>query len=213
MIKAIIFDLDGTLLNTLDGLTDSTNFALSKFGFHSHSTEAIQNFVGDGVKKLIERALPQGIDTPNFEQILAVFKEHYTKTMELKTRPYQGITTLLSRLKEQNIKIAILSNKFDPAVKSLCAKYFQNLYDTAIGESTFTPPKPNPKGAQNILKLLNVNNTETLFVGDSEIDAQTAKNAKIKCIGVSWGFRSRELLIKNNVENIIDLPEELLNFI
>lgn len=213
MIKAVIFDLDGTLLNTLDGLKDSTNYALEKFNYPQRNNEEIRAFVGNGVKKLIERAIPGGAQNPQLEEVLAVFKDNYSQTMHLKTRPYDGILELLAALKEKNYKIAVLSNKFDAAVKTLCKEYFNNLIDLAIGESPLTPPKPDPKGTLNILKLLNCTKEETVFVGDSQVDVQTAKNAGLKCIGVSWGFRDTNTLKEAGADYIINTPKEILNLI
>ena len=213
MIKAIIFDLDGTLLNTLEGLKDSTNYALRQFCYSEHPIENIRKFVGNGVAKLIERAIPDGTNNPDYEKCLKVFKEHYTRTMEMTTKPYDGILALLKELKTRNIRVAVLSNKFDDAVKTLCDKYFSGLIDIAAGESPTMPPKPNPKGTNAILKSFSLNSREVIFVGDSEVDAQTAKNAGLNCVGALWGFRSKETLKKEGVKFLISRPEELIQYL
>jgi len=213
MIKAVIFDLDGTLLNTLEGLRDSTNFALRHFGYAPRTLDDIRQFVGNGVAKLIERAIPNGKSNPDYNECLKLFKENYSKTMNKTTRPYDGVLDVLKELRAKNIKIAVLSNKFDSAVKELCEKYFDGLVDIAMGESAATPPKPDPKGTNAILTQLNLTPEQTLFVGDSEVDAKTAKNADITCIGVLWGFRSQEVLQKEGVKILIDKPEELIQYL
>ena len=213
MVKTVIFDLDGTLLNTLDGLRISTNYALAKFNYQEKTIKEIQSFVGNGVKKLIERAIPDGEKNPNFENCLSIFKEHYAKTMNQTTKPYPQIIKLLKELKNKNIKTAVVSNKFDSAVKNLCLDYFGNLIDIAIGESDDYAPKPSPAGIHKAMQILNSTTSEILYVGDSEVDVQTAINADLKFIGVSWGFRTPEQILKAGGVVIIDSPLELLNFI
>ena len=139
--KIIIFDLDGTLLNTLEDLTDSTNFALKSLGYSERSVEDVRNFVGNGVAKLIERAIPQGIDNPDFEKCLNLFKENYSKNMYNKTAPYEGIIEMLKTLKDNGCKIAVVSNKFDAAVKELCKKYFPDLIEREINCKYFLNPQ------------------------------------------------------------------------
>lgn len=209
MIKCVIFDLDGTLLNTLKDLKDSTNFALSSFGYPERTLDEIRNFVGDGVKKLIERALPQ--DAKNIDECLAIFKKYYAQNMYNKTVPYNSILNILKELKIKDIKIAVVSNKFDTAVKELCKKYFDGFIDIALGQSEFIPPKPSPDGVIKVMSDLGVNTENTIYVGDSEVDVQTAKNSGLKCIGVTWGFRDKEKLIK--ADYIIDNPNELIQII
>ncbi len=213
MIKAVIFDLDGTLLNTLEGLMDSVNYSLNEFNYPIKSIDEIKSFVGNGVSKLVERAIPEGVKNPNFEKCLAIFKEHYSKTMQQKTKPYPKITELLIDLKSENIKVAVVSNKYDLAVKDLCNKYFPDLIDIALGESKFCRPKPDTDGIDKVLVELNLKKDEVLYVGDSEVDILTAQNASIKMIGVSWGFRDVNCLKKNGADIIINNAFELLDFI
>lgn len=211
MIKTIIFDLDGTLLNTLEDLMISTNFALSKFNFPPHKIEDIRKFVGNGVKKLIERAVPTDCSTETTEKCLEIFKEHYSKNMYNHTKPYNSILEILSKLRTKGLKIGVVSNKYDSAVKELCEKYFPNLIDVAIGQSENIPKKPAPESVFKAMKELNAENFSTVYVGDSEVDVQTAKNANLPCIGVLWGFRDRKDLEGANF--IIDNPNDILKII
>ena len=209
MIKAVIFDLDGTLLNTLEDLKESTNFALAYFGYPTRSLEEVRNFVGNGVRKLIERAVPK--DCSNTEECLEIFKKNYSENMYNHTKPYNGILEILKNLHQENLKIGVVSNKFDAAVKDLCQKYFGDLVDIAIGQNDDVPKKPAPKGVLKAMKILGSDKTSTLYAGDSDVDVQTAKNANLPCIGVTWGFRDRENLEGANF--IIDCPDEILEIV
>lgn len=209
MIKTVIFDLDGTLLNTLEDLKDATNFALSKFGYSARSLEEIRYFVGNGVRKLIERAVPENCE--NVEECLAIFKKNYSENMCNHTNPYNGILEILKTLHDNGIKIGVVSNKFDSAVKELCKKYFGDLIDVAIGQADDVPKKPAPDGVFKAMKELNADEYSTIYVGDSEVDVETAKNAGLKCIGVIWGFRARDYL--KGADFIIDKPCDIINLI
>lgn len=213
MIDTIIFDLDGTLLNTLEDLKDSTNFALRKFNYPERTLEEVRQFVGNGVQKLIERAIPKGIENKDFAECLAVFKTHYAQNMYNKTAPYQGIEEMLAKLKQSGIKTAVVSNKFDLAVKELCKKYFGNLIEIAIGESDNVRKKPAPDSVLRAIKELNSKKESCIYSGDSDVDVQTAKNTGISCIGVTWGFRDRTLLEREGAKYIIDKPLELIDII
>lgn len=211
----IIFDLDGTLLNTLEDLTDSTNFALKHFEYKERTIDEIRQFVGNGVAKLIERAIPDGLNNPNFTECLNIFKQNYAQNMYNKTAPYKGIIKMLGNLKQQGCTIAVVSNKFDIAVKELCNKYFPNLIDFAAGENEAEGirKKPHPDTVLKVIKTFNANNNESIYVGDSEVDILTAKNANLECISVSWGFKTKQFLIENNAKIIIDTPEEIFKYI
>lgn len=208
MIKTVIFDLDGTLLNTLDDLKDSTNFALSQFGFPTRTLEEVRQFVGNGVKKLIERAVPVDCDEETTLKCLAIFKEHYSKNMYNHTKPYDGILDVLENLRNKGLRIAVVSNKFDSAVKELCTKYFNNLVDIAIGQADDVPKKPAPNGVFKAMKALNAEKISSVYIGDSEVDVATAKNSGLPCIGVTWGFRDEKDLTGANV--IINAPSDLI---
>lgn len=209
MIKAVIFDLDGTLLNTLLDLKESTNYALRQFGYPERTLEEIRYFVGNGVRKLIERAVPQ--DCKNIEQCLSIFKQHYEENMCNSTVSYNSIEKILKELKNSGVKIGVVSNKFDLAVKELCEKYFSDLIGVAIGQGGEILPKPSPFGVFKAMKELGAEKDSTIYVGDSEVDVQTAENAGIPCIGVTWGFRGRQYL--EGAKFIIDEPEEIINIV
>ncbi len=211
MIKTVIFDLDGTLLNTLEDLKDSTNYALVQFGFPQRSLEEVRYFVGNGVQKLIERAVPAICDKETCKKCLAVFKEHYSQNMYNHTAPYMGILDVLKKLRQNEIKIGVVSNKFDFAVKELCKKYFTDLVDVAIGQADDVPKKPAPDGVFKAMKELRAEKSLTVYIGDSEVDVQTAKNSELPCIGVTWGFRDEKDLDGANV--IVNSPEELIEAI
>ena len=211
-IKAVIFDLDGTLLYTLENLYESTNYALKHFDYRECSLEQIRNFVGNGVEKLIERAIPDGVNNPNFEECLKIFKAHYSKTMYEKTRPYDGVIKMLETLKQNNIACAVVSNKFDSAVKELCSRYFGDLIVQAAGECETIRKKPCPDGVLSVIKKLGCEGN-CLYVGDSEVDIQTSKNAGLPCISVSWGYKNRDFLLQNGAQIIVDNADELTEII
>lgn len=213
MKKAVIFDLDGTLLNTLDDLADSTNYALSKFGYPTRTIDEVRQFVGNGVAKLIERAIPEGKNNPNFEKCLAIFKENYAQNMYNKTAPYNGIIEMLSNLKSKGIKIAVVSNKFDLAVKELCKKYFEGFIDFAAGENEAQGirKKPAPDTVISVLNEFNFASEDAVYVGDSDVDIMTAKNSKMPCISVTWGFRDEKFLLENGATILINAPSEIYN--
>lgn len=213
MKKAVIFDLDGTLLNTLDDLADSTNYALSRFGYPTRTIDEVRQFVGNGVAKLIERAIPEGKNNPNFEKCLAIFKENYAQNMYNKTAPYNGIIEMLSNLKSKGIKIAVVSNKFDLAVKELCKKYFEGFIDFAAGENEAQgiKKKPAPDTVISVLTEFNFAPEDAVYVGDSDVDIMTAKNSKMPCISVTWGFRDEKFLLENGATILINAPSEIYN--
>ncbi len=215
MKKIVIFDLDGTLLNTLDDLADSTNYALAKFGYPTRTIEEVRQFVGNGVARLIERAIPTGKNNPNFEKCLAIFKENYAKNMYNKTAPYAGILEMLSNLKSKGLKIAVVSNKFDLAVKELCKKYFDGYIDFAAGENEAQgiKKKPAPDTVFTVLKEFELNPEDAVYVGDSDVDIMTAKNSQMPCISVTWGFRDEGFLLKNGATILINTPSEIYSHI
>ena len=211
--NTVIFDLDGTLLNTLDDLRDCLNDILFQNGYEPRSIEDVRQFVGNGVRNLVRQSVPNSCPEDKVDQILDNFKEHYKNNMQNKTRPYNGIMELLLDLSRYNYKIAIVSNKYDAAVKSLARTYFGNLIPVAIGESGDIKRKPSPDSIFTAIKELGSDLEHTVLVGDSETDVQTAKNAGIPCIGVTWGFRCREVLRAEGADYLIDTPKELLTLI
>lgn len=209
MIQAVIFDMDGTILNTLDDLKESVNLTLSNFGFKTRTLEEVRQFVGNGVKLLFQRALPDGIDDETLEKCICFFKKTYAQNMYNHTAPYKGILKILQEIKSLGLKTAVVSNKFDLAVKELSKKYFDDLIDISVGQSDDVPQKPAPNGVIKAMKELNIQTA--IYVGDSDVDVQTAKNANLPCVGVTWGFRDREYL--KGADYIIDSPEELVQII
>jgi len=209
----VIFDLDGTLLNTLDDLTDSVNYALKLYDFPRRRISEVRSFLGNGVGRLIELSVPNGLDNPNYEKCLADFRNHYSQNMQNKTDTYKGIMELLKQLLKENCKIAIVSNKFDTAVKRLNKTYFGEYIKVAIGESKNVSRKPAPDTVFKALEELCSTADKALYVGDSEVDVKTAKNSGITCVGVTWGFRDRTVLEQEGADYIIDSPQELLKII
>jgi len=212
-INTVIFDLDGTLLNTLDDLADGVNFALKQYGFPGRSLGEIRRFVGNGVKNLMELSVPGGLENPRFEACLDTFKDYYSKNMQIKTSPYDGVMELLDTIGASGMKTAIVSNKFDTAVKELNRQYFGDRIAVAIGESARIHKKPAPDCVFEALQELGSMAGEAIYVGDSEVDVRTAHNAGLRCIAVTWGFREKEILVREGAEYIIDRPEELLDIL
>ena len=213
--KAVIFDLDGTLLNTIEDLTDSTNFALAHYNSPKRTLTEIRQFVGNGVKKLIERAIHDGVNNPDFEQCLNTFKQHYKENMFNKTMPYENIISMLEKIKNLGIKTAVVSNKFDDAVKVLCEKYFAGLIDFCAGENEKKGirKKPAPDTVLKVLNKFKIRPKDAIYVGDSEVDIQTAKNADMDCISVLWGFKNKEFLLNNGAKILISKPDEIFEYL
>ncbi len=194
--KAIIFDLDGTLLNTLDDLADSTNFALSAMGYPTRTLKEVRAFVGNGVAKLIERAVPANTSPEKTAETLAVFKEHYALHCEDKTAPYAGIMALLDTLLANGKTLAVVSNKLDSAVSVLCKKYFGERMTVTVGDREGIRKKPYPDSVYEVLQHLGIEKEDAVYIGDSDVDIETAKNAEMDGISVTWGFRDLDVLVK-----------------
>lgn len=209
----IIFDLDGTLLNTLEDLYISTNFALSSHQLPLRTLQEVQSFVGNGVRLLVERAVPHGTSVEIIDSVFKTFKFHYKEHMRDHTSPYDGILALLIELRRRNIRTAIVSNKYDAAVKALAHDYFGDLIEEAIGESELIPKKPAPDGILAAISNLESCIEHTLYVGDSDVDMKTANNAGVTSVGVTWGFRSRECLVKHGANHIIHEPMDLIGLL
>ncbi|MDD3242769.1 MAG: HAD-IA family hydrolase [Eubacteriales bacterium] len=207
--QTVLFDLDGTLLDTLDDLAGSTNAALAACGYPLRQKDEVRAFVGNGVEKLIERAVPAGTPRADMLACLAVFREHYSRHMEDHTAPYPGILTLLEHLRAQGCRMAIISNKFDAAVKALNARWFSQWIEAAVGESPAVRKKPAPDTVLAAMAQLEANPASTLYVGDSDVDVQTARAAGIAVCGVTWGFRSRALLEEAGADYVVDTAQEL----
>ncbi len=213
MTDTVIFDLDGTLLNTLEDLADSVNYALSAYGLPQRQLEEIRTFVGNGAEKLVERAVAGRLSNEQEAECLHTFKEHYRNHMNNKTCPYDGVLDLVRTLLQKGYHLAIVSNKFDAAVKELNDSYFEGLFPVAIGESERIAKKPAPDSVYEALAQLESVTEHAIYVGDSDVDVMTAHNAGLECVGVTWGFRDRELLLSVGAEYIIDKPEDLLSIL
>lgn len=205
-----IFDLDGTLLYTLGDLTASTNYAMRAFNMPEHTTEEVRIMVGNGIKKLIERAVPEGNANKYYEEVYNTFIEHYLKHNADTTKPYEGITDMLATLKQHGKKIAVVSNKYCKATEELCHRFFSEYIKVAIGESDKIKKKPAPDTVNEALKILEAERNNAVYVGDSEVDIQTAVNSGMPCISVLWGFRDRDFLIKNGAQTLIENPNDIV---
>lgn len=211
--EAVIFDLDGTLLNTLDDLADSVNYALKNNGMPARSVDEVRNFVGNGIGKLMERSVPNGRENPLFDKAFADFKAHYDKNCRNKTKPYDKIMPMLKTLKENNVKLAIVSNKADFAVQKLSEDFFEGLIDYSVGEREGIRRKPAPDSVNEVIKKFGVKKEKAIYVGDSDVDIMTAENANLSCISVSWGFKGRKFLEDMNAKIIIDSPDEIFDLL
>ena len=210
---AVIFDLDGTLTDTLADLRNSVNFALNRFGFPERTTEEIRNFVGNGVRRLIYLSVPENTPEEVSESCLSVFKEHYAANSLVETKPYDGIIDTLKTLKENKIKTAVVTNKMNSAAVDIVDYFFGNLIDVTVGQIDGMAQKPQPDGIYKVLEKLEVSKEKAVYVGDSEVDCITAKNAEISCIGVTWGFRDRDVLLENGADFIADTTTALSGLI
>ncbi len=209
--KTYIFDLDGTLLDTLNDLHASCNYALRTHGMPERSLEEVRQFVGNGVKKLMERAIPDGLENPLFEETLQTFRQHYLLHNLDTTLPYPGIMEMLQQLKAQGKRIAVVSNKFYAATQDLCKHFFGDTIQVAIGEREDIKKKPAPDTVLEALRQLQVTRQDAVYVGDSEVDIETARNSGIPCISVLWGFRSKSFLLSHGATTFIETPNELTN--
>ena len=212
MYKAVIFDLDGTLLDTLRDLYNSVNHALRTFGFPERTIDEVRRFIGNGVKKLMERSTPEGTDEETNAKCLDCFRAHYLVHMADNTAPYDGVNELIAKLREKGVSTAVVSNKLHSAVVDLCKDYFEGI-EEAIGVSVEAERKPNPVNVLKVLDAFGITADECIYVGDSEVDVQTAHNAGVKCIGVTWGFRDEAELKENGADFIAHTAEEVYNLI
>lgn len=207
--KTYIFDLDGTLLSTLADLAASTNYALRTHHMPERSIDEVRRFVGNGVKKLMERAIPDGLNNPLFEETFATFRQHYMQHNLDTTQPYPGIMQLLEQLKAEGKNIAVVSNKFYAATRELCRHFFGDLVPVAIGEREDIRKKPAPDTVIEALRELGVDKEGAVYIGDSDVDIMTAKNSGMPCVSVLWGFRDKEFLLEHGATTLISKPEEM----
>ena len=213
MYKLAIFDLDGTLLDTLGDLHSSVNFALKAFSFPERTIDEVRSFIGNGVVKLMERSTPDRIDEDTQKSCLNVFRKHYLEHMSDTTAPYANVIDLLSAVRAKGIKTAVVSNKLHPAVEDLCESYFPGLIDKAVGVSVETERKPSPVNVIRTAEYFGVKTQECIYIGDSEVDVQTAHNADLECIGITWGFRDKDCLVAHGCDFIADTADEVYNLI
>lgn len=212
MYKAVLFDLDGTILNTLDDLFYSTNYALEQYNLKTRTYEEIRCFVGNGVRVLIEKAVGEN-NLQLTDLVIEKFKEHYQVHSKDHIKEYKGIKELLDNLKNKGVKLAVVTNKFNIAAQDIINKHFPNIFDVVLGESSNLRRKPYPDMCEYVLKELGIDAIDALYVGDSDVDILTAHNANLKCISCSWGFKTKNELIGYNANIIIDKPSELLNYL
>lgn len=212
--KAVIFDLDGTLINTIEDLTDSINTVLKSYNFPTHSYEVCKEFIGSGIRNLVIKALPE--THRNEAQINSAFDAMITIYRDqciVKTKPYGGIIELLDHLKSNSLKLSVLSNKADELTKKTVSALFPNYFEPVLGLTIEAHKKPNPIKAIEISKRLGIKSEEIIYVGDTGIDMQTANNANMLAVGVSWGFRDKEELIDNGAKHILNHPLDLIELL
>ncbi len=208
--QLVIFDLDGTILDTLEDLADSVNFALVQWGYPQRTLNEVRCFVGNGIRKLMERAVPEGTDVPAIDRVHQTFTEHYKVHCADKTKPYAGIMELLKTLRDAGVKTAVVSNKADYGVQELCSQYFPGMFDFAVGERTGILRKPAPDSVNEVLRTLQVDRRDAVYIGDSEVDVETAVNAGMDHIIVTWGFRERGFLAERGAKRFVDAPQEIV---
>lgn len=212
-VKLAVFDMDGTILDTLEDLHDSLNYVLAKQGYQVRTLDEVRSFVGNGIAKLIERAVPCDCTK---EQTLKVYEEfipYYREHCAEKTKPYKGIRKLLENLKKDGIKLAVVSNKADAAVQDLCKQYFEGLFDIAVGERAGMEKKPAPDEVQLVLDTLHVSKEEAVYIGDSDVDIETAFNSGLRLCAVTWGFREEKFLREHGAEWVFSDTEDLRAYI
>ncbi|MCR5214979.1 MAG: HAD family hydrolase [Eubacterium sp.] len=212
-ITTIIWDMDGTVLNTLIDLRDSVNYVLQAYNMPTHTIEEYKLFFGSGIKHALEMAVPKGTPEHIIEEMLPKFKEHYDIHCLDNTCPYDGILEVMKNLKEAGFKMAIVSNKIDSAVKELNEKFFSKYVDVAIGEQNGIKRKPARDMVDLAMKELGAKKEESIYIGDSEVDFQTAMNSELPCISVLWGFRDKDFLIEIGANTFANTPEELINIL
>lgn len=213
MYRNYIFDLDGTLLDTLRDLAFSTNYALRQHGMPEHPISDIRQFVGNGVGKLIERAVPGGLGNPLYEATLDTFRKHYLQHSLDTTTPYPGIVDMLNELRGNGCRVAVVSNKFYDATRELCRHFFADTVEVAIGERSDIRRKPAPDTVLEAMRQLGIDRRLTVYVGDSDVDVETARNSSIPCISVLWGFRDRQFLVDHGATTFVSSPSQILSYL
>ncbi len=210
--KALVWDLDGTLLNTIDDLADAVNYALAAHQLPTHTVDAVKQFVGRGIRYMVSRAVPNGEENPLFEEVFASFVPYYEAHCQDKTAPYAGITESLATLRAAGCKMAIVTNKIQSAAAELVNEMFPDI-DLVIGDSPLVKRKPAPDGVYLALEKLGVASADAAYIGDSDIDYATAKNASLPCLSVLWGFRTREQLTEVGADTFFETPAALVDYV
>ena len=211
--QLVIFDLDGTILDTLEDLKESLNFALGRMGYPRRTLEETRRFVGNGIRKLIQRAVPVGTPEADIQRTYDLFLAHYRVHCADHTAPYPGVPAFLEQLKAREYRLAVVSNKADSAVQILCGQYFPQTFDCAFGERPGVRKKPAPDAVLEVLAQLAVPKEQALYIGDSEVDIETARNAELDCVLVDWGFRDRETLARKGAEHIVSCCDEIWDYL
>ena len=209
MIKTVIFDMDGTVLDTLGDLCDSMNAVLSEFFMPARTADEIRSFVGNGIPKLVKRAVPDGTDEKTLAACVDRMIEYYRGHCEIKTRPYGGIVPLLETLRERGVDTAVVTNKDDAAARALSGKFFGDLFGFVSGALPGQPLKPAPDAVLRAMRYFGASAGECIYIGDSDVDVMTAKNAGLASVGVLWGFRDRKTLEDAGADVIVSSPEEI----
>ena len=212
-MRAVVFDLDGTLLDTLEDLAAATNWALRQNGMPERTLDEVRQFVGNGVRQLMVRAVPDGEANPLFEHTFADFKRYYVVHCQDKTCLYDGIPEMLTTLKAHGLKLAIVSNKLQAGVDELYERYFRETVSVAVGERPGMQRKPAPDMVQLALRELGVTAKEAVYVGDSDVDLQTATNSGLPCISVLWGFRDRDFLLAHGATQLAATPADVVQLV
>ena len=212
MFRAVIFDLDGTLLNTLDDLADSCNYVLAAKGYSTYPNEQYRKFVGNGAAVLMKRIHPEGTSQEELDDSLAKFSAYYSAHKDIRTAPYEGIPDLIAKLKAKGLRLCVLSNKPHEISTAIVRQYFgEDAFDIILGKSADFPVKPDPSSCLYLIKRLGIDRNEALYVGDSNVDMQTARNAGLVKCGVCWGFRSEEELRREGADYLAHFPREIYN--
>ncbi len=211
--KLAIFDMDGTILNTLEDLADSMNYALVQHDMPQRTIDEVRRFVGNGIRKLVERAVPTGTEAAQVDEVFETFTVYYKEHCAIKTRPYEGIPEVLKQLRDMGVKTAVVSNKADFAVQSLCEDYFPGLFDFAVGDKEGQRRKPAPDSVNAVLDKFGMDKSQAVYIGDSDVDYETSQNADMDVIMVGWGFRDEEFILSKGAEFVIHKPDEIVEYI
>lgn len=212
-IRAVLFDLDGTLLDTIEDLADSLNHVLAEASLPTHSVEEVRRLVGNGIPKLLERAVSADTPRARIGELYRAFLDYYLTHCRVKTRPYPGIPALLAALRDRGLRLAVVSNKADPATQALIRDFFGPCFDFVLGATEGRELKPDRAMVDAALRALSIQSEEAVYVGDSQVDIRTAENAGMPCVSVTWGFRSRETLLEAGAAILADTPEDVRDWV